>query len=49
MHNDHNPFMTNGLAHHYHLGEPAFIFGDIRCSAASQQGLVFHKKDARLK
>ena len=23
--------MTNGLSHHYHLGESTFIFGDIRC------------------
>ena len=26
-----NPFMKNGLAHHYYFGESTFIFVDIRC------------------
>ena len=26
-----NPLMTNGITHHYHLGESSFIFGDIKC------------------
>ena len=25
-----NPFLTNGFSHHYHLGEPTFVFKGIR-------------------
>ena len=26
-----NPFVMNGIAHHYHFGESTFIFKSIRC------------------
>ena len=27
-----NPNLTNGLSHHYHLGESTFVFGGFRCN-----------------
>ena len=27
-----NPYLTNGLSHHYHLGESTFIFRGHRCN-----------------
>ena len=26
---DFNPYLTNGLSHHYHLGESTLVFRDI--------------------
>ena len=26
-----NPYLTNGLSHHYQLGESTFIFSGVRC------------------
>ena len=30
-----NPYLTNGFSHHYHLGESASVFRDIRCDFLS--------------